>query len=492
MEESITQISLVLCTSVILLVLGCGLRVALNRRDRLAALVLSLTLAHECVLVIFPVWYSVITNFRLEKQMLNNVTPGALAVVMIGETLYAGLFMIGLLYGANRKHQALRQSRPLGRPDTATLAVMVMIGLWTSVDVLTTPIASIAQSIAHAEVRSYSTTLEMLRNWCMSSFYLPSLFAAWVLLLVRRVWLPLRVAAAVLLASIVLFGLLSGVRGRITWVLLAGLSLAGLFGRKKALVAVGICILAVLPLFAALGDERYRFALNARLGGGGLSQKSVLPLLLDHLSSTVALAPRPVVEALMNRAMGPRNSVALFQFYDHGEGASYRAVLSSICFPIPRVFWEGKPPSGSADETPYGGAMYRVMAYSHGSQYYVMGPFLASAHAYWEGGWPWLLLTALATGAIWRLILRCCSAQPLSFGALFALVFAGAFLLDGLYTAFAPTYALIRAFWLYGVPLFCLRWIVTTISGLRSTGNLLSLSSPHVPSLSAVPTKHRF
>ena len=107
--------------------------------------------------------------------------------------------------------------------------------------------------------------------------------------------------------------------------------------------------------------------------------------------------------------------------------------------------------------------MYRVMSISYGSPYYAMGPFLVSAHAYWEGGWGWLVAAGLLTGLIWRLILNWCNSQSLAMGCLFALLFASAFVLDGVYTALAPLYAIIRCFWLSILPVLGLRFAIRRI-----------------------------
>jgi hypothetical protein len=301
----------------------------------------------------------------------------------------------------------------------------------------------------------------------------------------------LRTAAVALLLSVVVYGLVTGLRGRITWVLFAGIALAGLFGKRKALVVMAASLAAVAPLLAPLGDGAYRFSLNSSLSG--LPQTQVVPNLLDHLASRASTSSlQQTLDSLMERAMGPRNSVTLFHLYDEGAGAGYRPILSALVFPIPRALWNGKHPAGSTDETPYGAAMYRVMTRGHGSPYYNMGPFLASAHAYWEGGWPWLVFTALASGAIWRIILKWCSAQSLAIGALIAMVFTSSLLIDGFYTAFVPTYSLIRAFWQCCLPLLCLRWAVAKLLRRPSLWSRLSFAPASTTPFCVVAPKRGF
>jgi hypothetical protein len=435
------------------------------------AMVLALTVVHEVILIIFPTWYSIIVNFRMERQMINSSAPSDLAEVMTGEALFVGLFIVSLFAGRKRKTQASQQPVLIRRTEMITFAVIVTLGMWASIYTLTTPITTLAKSATHAEVRTeYSSVFEMLSFWCLNNFYLTAICAAPFLLLVRRVWPPLRLIGAAMLASVVVFGAMSGVRGRMTWALLAWLAVSGLLRHRKAMVMACLFMVALVPLFVVLSDATFRFALHSKFGGQ--SQRQALPLLEEQVSSSLPkLTLLSIVDPLMERAMGPRDSIALFQFFDGGEGASYRPILSAIYLPIPRVLWTSKPPAGSADSTPYGGAMYRVMRYSYGAAQYVMGPFLASAHAYWEGGWPWLVLTGIGTGVIWRVILWWCSRQSLAFGALVAVLFAGAFLLDGFYTMLAPTFELIRALWLSVLPAICLRWIVTLFSGLRPVLN---------------------
>jgi len=147
--------------------------------------------------------------------------------------------------------------------------------------------------------------------------------------------------------------------------------------------------------------------------------------------------------------MGPRNSAVLYQGWDDGRGAGWGASLSALVYPLPRALWAAKPPAGSIDSTPYGAAMFKVMSIGHGAPYYVMGPYLASAHAYWEGGIAGLLASGFATGGLWALFIALSRKVTLPLATTFLMTFASSLLIDGLYTAFVPLFSIIRSgYWI--------------------------------------------
>jgi hypothetical protein len=86
-----------------------------------------------------------------------------------------------------------------------------------------------------------------------------------------------------------------------------------------------------------------------------------------------------------------------------------------------------------------------------------MGPVLASAHAYWEGGWVWLVIAGALTGVFWRGAMLWSDRNDAQIALVFGLTFGSAFLIDGFMTMMYPVYTLIDIVWSSILPLALLR-----------------------------------
>lgn len=464
-----SSVYLLLLTLLILGMLLGALRSSLRRRARIQTLIFGLTLSHELLLVLLPIWHSVLTDFELESQMWGHIGPSDLIPVMVGEALFVGLFLLGFFLGSPRsRNRPVTTLEALNKEEMIVLTVLTVIGLWVAVETLGGTVASVLESTEHAEIKPYESVAVLARVWVIAAFQIPSIFAASILAAAPKVSKWRRIVGVAVLGSVGLLGIATGARGRITWVLISMTATSLLYRVRKPLLIAGACLVALTPFFIVLGDMAYRFEINLRLRGEPISE--TVPYVLDRIVETpFGASPFILWEQLMFRAMGPRNSVVLYRLFDAGHGAGGRPIMSSAVMVVPRVLWGTKSPAGSADSSPYGGAMYRVMAIGHGSPYYVMGPFLASAHAYWEGGWVWLLAAGFLTGLVWRFIVRYSERQLLGFSVLYVMIFASSFLLDGFYTALAPLYGLIRAFWMLLCPVLLLRVILFAIVSRRGT-----------------------
>jgi hypothetical protein len=100
---------------------------------------------------------------------------------------------------------------------------------------------------------------------------------------------------------------------------------------------------------------------------------------------------------------------------------------------------------GSLSEKDEDSAIYIVMKSIYDLDG-TMGPILASAHAYWEGGYLWLIICGFLTGIIWIFFLTIFKSFPRKFVLLITLTLASSLLIDGIPTIDVPFYAyLIRA-----------------------------------------------
>ena len=424
----------------------------------LPALILGATLVHEILLIVFPTLYSVFTNYELESHMLTTVTADDLLNVMIGESIFIFMFAVGLVITlpnlTNKKQFLILMS---GRTQYYIVSVLIILGFLVY-------IPSLLPFMLGAE----GSVLRKLADALTGHFwYMPLVPCAF--LVTKRgefsanpLWAFL---ALVPLSSLVIIGLTTGLRGRIAWVV-SLLVLAGLYNQRKTVIT--ICLIGsitLIPVFSLLGSLQVRAATI-----GGASHREVFMLLYNESTNIVinyTEITNDFLEAFADRAQGVRNSVMLYKDSESGGGgfATYTGALVAF---VPRSLWAEKPMLGSLGHSEGGMAMYKVKDWGYGTADAdggTMGPMLASAHAYWEGGAIWLVVAGLITGLFWNIIFRFCRHLPAISAAIIIFTFAAAHLIDGFLTMLVPLYSIIIRSWLSLLPLFL---IYLTIRLIRS------------------------
>lgn len=445
---------------------------ALRRRDAITLLVVGLTALHEVVLVLAPVFLSVVSNFKHERAMLTQVLPFDLVRVMTAELLFVALFLLSMYATSPPGAAKHRSATPFlfGRGDMSLCAVLCVIGLIQAALLISSPVTTLAEVGLGSEMRDYSGLGDMLWQWVVVVVWLPSVFAGAALAIGHKIPRWLRALGSCLLLSFVVLGLVQSLRGRITWPIFAVLGFALISkGRKTISSTAAAALLLCVPVFGILGSEYFRTQMRAAFGGQ--SSGRVLRGVASELAQSGGTGyVFSLIDLMTERAQGPRNSAVLFQLHDQGEGAGLRPLFGALVFPIPRVFWRQKPIAGSIDATPYGAAIYIAEKLSYGAPYYTMGPVLASSHAYWEGGWFGVCIGGCLTGIIWSTIIRSCQHKTKVMGAIIAMIFMSSLLIDGMYSALVPIYSLIRVFWLSYLPIIALHSTLAAIGRFASAG----------------------
>ena len=435
-----------------------------SKKWLVAASLLWLTAFYEAILVVFPVWYSAFTGFELDSAV--NAGPTEMLLAMLGELLFVLLFCLTLRLAARRVKIAGAQDPGL-QQSKITLHVLVAAQLVLHVYLLITPSLGFTAMTHHGDVYTPSSILDMLMQWTRGAIQVPGIIAAAVVVTGSRYKRVPRMAAAVALALLALVGLSEGVRGRITWIVCVMLLMGIVRKSWKPAVAAAIVLAIVAPYSAFLGGQ-YRAILYS-----GTEEKTRLQELKRLWYSVSGQDPETGSEGgfllnLAERAQGPRNCVVLMRLHDAGQGASYKPLLSALYTPIPRLFWPGKRPAGSTDDTNYGSAIFLVRRLGYGAPIYNMGSILASGHAYWEGGWIWLCGCAILTGLAWCCILSWCQRKlPNDLGTTLAITFCAALPIDGLFTMLNPLYALIAILWSAILPVLLMTWLLGIVIRMR-------------------------
>jgi len=435
----------------------CGLVVWSWQRDfLLRTVILGATLIHELILVVFPVWYSVFTDLELEGigNMPAMVGADELLLVMIGESIFVLMFALACAVGW-----------PRSRPQGDCLVRAVSGRKQVVCDRLVIYILVIAGCLIYAPKIIHSLSafqggtgwiVAQVLIWIQGVFGFTSLVACALVLTRHRVLFtnPVEALLAVTpVLALLVIGFTTGIRGRIVWIV-SLLVVTGILNRQTKFVALGVMIgIILIPLFAFLGGT-YRYVAKENLMTAPARHEMVTRLYEEGKNRVAGDLKNMADEFLYSiaaRAQGPRNSVMLYRQYDNDAGPGFSTYSGSISFPIPRLIWPEKPAVGSTDGTLYSSAIYLVMELAYGMAG-SMGPILASAYAYWEGGWGWLITAGFITGLFWNIIFNLCRRLPEGMASVVALAFAAALLIDGMLTMLVPLYALIVAWWQLVLP----------------------------------------
>jgi hypothetical protein len=342
-------------------------------------------------------------------------------------------------------------------------------------------------------VAGYTQTLEQLAAGSDSSLAFPEVFAIYlqtmfewtsivgsVYFLVSykgrwRTRLKLPVVAYILTFVARLLAL--GIRGGILTLTVLGLFFLYLeTGKIRIWFASGLLVV-LFPFFSYLGAE-YR---------EGIKDEFLAVDTVDRLRLIVSEAPSAArsfegdgivrtLDAVYLRLESARNSVSLVRLQDRGMGSSLVPTLGSLLAVIPSRLWPDKgyfPASGT--DNVFGTAMYVVKRETYG--FSDMGPYLASAHEYWEFGLSYVVLSGLLLGLLWRALVQWAVRSHLNTASLLAI----GCLLDahhGELAVLAPLALVIKVFWYQGVPLAAVLFLLTLFRRIRFSGDQAPAGQP--------------
>lgn len=414
-------------------VLRCGLH----------GLVLGLSLFHQLLLITFPIYYDLFTHFELERELVIEVNPGLLAKVMTGEFVYILGFSVVLFFSMRKRKVPRAPSLRDLRAVTIYTGFLLVLGIVIYTEqFFTTPVIEYESYKHFAEPKTGLGLAEMIYGWLKGAFALPCLFAACLLVSNRGQSRMVRWSSLAIIVLMLMFGIATGYRGRITWVISLLLVGSVINRNRTALISAFGLLIFTVSVAQFMGGVWRSISINDL---AGQSQWAAITRLVQEASGKgdAASEQSEIVRTMARRAQGPRNSAVLYVLQDRGSGGGVRPLTSAIATIVPRAVWPDKGIGGSSDETPYGAAIFLVRHVGYDSPLFNMGPILASAHAYWEGGWIWLGACGLLSGAVWSVVLALAYRLPILLGRIISLSFASSLLIDGLFTMFNPLYTYI-------------------------------------------------
>jgi hypothetical protein len=474
--DVVTAIFVALCASIPVLILGWLLARAYRDGQRVRIIVYGLTFIHETALVAVPGWYSCLTAFQLEAGI--GVTPDQLLRVYGGEALFVSLFGLVLLLSKRNRMPKLRETPAGGGPGEHLLLYgLVGSAALLYVGRLFSPVFTPQDVANHYQIVIQTTIQDSLLGWGVTLVQWPGLIAAALVAADKSMPRILRLLGASALTGELIFAMLHGFRGGVVWVV-SMVAIGGLYqSRKRILALAAVLTLLLIPLFPWLHSTMRYASLGAPLG---TSRMDMIPFLLGAITDFSAFRDAgesgSFVDSWATRAEGPRNSTSLYALYDQGETASYHPMMGAVVLPIPRLWWQDKPAAGSTDSTNLGAAIYRVQTSKPNSAVGDMGPVLASAHAYWEGGWLWLVVAPLLSAWLWQWLLAWGERAGRRAVDIIILTFLTALPIDGFFGAINPVYSYLRLVWITVIPLgillVALNGVVRSRSRAKGVRNL--------------------
>lgn len=428
--------------------------------------VLGMTVVHEFVLVAYPCWYSVYDGFEYERQIY--VTPGKLLPVLCMEVGFVLLFLLPFVPGKQSRSLQATDGKH-GRLERLVIYVLVVGMLVSYVFQLISPGYSYEAMASSSDIVVKSGLGASMIDWMDSFIRWPGVIASALVLMSAHLprWLRMLGGLAVLLGFYL--AVINGVRGGVLLIIELAVACAFLRNAKRMLLMGILCTIAVAPLMSWVHHVmRYETAAAA---AAGVSRGEMLLIALRQvqdlgLTGMTNVESNSFLQSWADRAEGPRNSTGLVSLYDEGQGAGFKPIVNAFLMPIPRIWWPDKPVGGSTNSTNLGAAIYRVQQLKPNTAPTDMGPLLASAHAYWELGYGWILIAGLLTGFFWRMVLAWAATTKGIIGEIVVLSFMAALPIDGLFTALNPIYTFILIAYRL-CPLFLLIWFIKMILASR-------------------------
>lgn len=426
-----------------------------KKNRRLEFIIFLATLIHEALLITLPTILDVTDGYKYEKSLRFNVTPEELLKVIFTENIYVLAFCIPFVL--------FSQKKTFEKPSTDKLynlfAAITSLGIIVyAIQIVNRPtISDIIDSYSQSGLSGASNPLVAIFNIVFE--YTAVLCAA--ILSVRgkdEIYPRLYQAIGIIMLMLALaLAVVTGVRGRIVWVS-EFVFLVAVYKRQfKPMLYIAVLALIFIPINNVLVTQ-IRPITEEIAKEGGITNEALInigqTLIKGYSEKNTDKESGSFIKSIQERAQGPRNSIMLMREYDNGNSPGLNLYNGAIFYFIPRSVFN-RPVIGSFTSNYKDAAMFKVMDLNYPVTTILnMGPFLASAHAYWEGGYWGVIVIALCCATLWLLIFRFAYSKPSLFGLLVCLLFACSLLIDGLISVFTPLYSIIALFWKNFLPLY--------------------------------------
>lgn len=444
-----------------------------SKKRNLEAILLFATFIHESLLVSLPCIYSLFSDFDNEKALRFIVTDLDLVSVLGYENLYIFFFMLPLLIFLR-----LYKFNEVKRIAISHINIYPFLAFVTLLGIIVYSYQIINRPTIEQIVDSYSQSGLVGSNKFISlitiTFEHAAIISASVLSVKAKNDIyskKYQILGTLLLILSIVIVITTGVRGRVVWVA-EFIILVSLFKKNYRPIFLMILLgLMFIPLNNILVNQ-IRPISEEIAKEGGITNDAIVNITktiykgITEEDSPSESSPN-ILSVLAERAQAPRNSVALIKEYDAGRKPGLNIYTGAIFYFIPR-FIIPRPVLGSPNDNFKDAAIFKVMDlnYSYNS-FITMGPLLASAHAYWEGGILGIVFISLISSSIWICIFIMAYKKPIYMGLIICLLMGCALLIDGFISMFTPLYALISMFWKTVIPFLLISYAYFKMKSIR-------------------------
>lgn len=460
---SLTDVLIVFLCITPLLILACYCYLFYKNKRKLELLLLIATLIHETFLVSLPGLLDVFNHYKFEGYLRFPVTSADLLRVMCIENVYIFIFLVPFLILNRREAPRIKPSTP---KVYDFFAIVATIGIITYIyQIIHRPsIEDIVNSYSQSGLGGSSNPLIALFNILFEH----SAIIISAILAIRgktetypTIYQYLGIFMLLLCLALVI---ISGVRGRVIWVAEFTLLVALIKRKFKPILLMLLMLLIFIPINNVLVTQIRPISEEIAKEGGITNEalENIFTTVIKGFNEPHKDSPG-IIESLDERAQGPRNSAIMLREYDAGRGQSISMYWGVLFYPIPRNILN-RPVIGSSDLDFKNAGIFKVMDLNYPDNTFInMGPLLASAHAYWEGGATGVVIIALLSSAFWLTLFNIAYKLPFSMGIVVCMLLGCALLIDGFISVFTPLYAQLAMVWKSLLPLLVCFFIFNKI-----------------------------
>ncbi|MGV1012114.1 MAG: hypothetical protein ACOYBS_06665 [Flavobacterium sp.] len=444
---------LVIFSIIPLIFLSLFIYVFYKRGRKFEAVIFFATLIHETILVSYTTIYAVINDFKFEKLLRFEVENYDLLKVILIENIFIIFFLVPFLFQLKAKSISFESASPKIYKFFALISFLgVFVYLYQLIN--RPSIEQIVDSYANSGLPESSNKFV---SFFTITFQHASIIIASILSIRgKNEFYPKKYQyiGIFMLISVLIMVLFSGIRGGLIYTAEFVLLISILKKKKKPIFIMLLLLILFIPLNNILLTKIRPISEEIAKEGGVTTTAvvNIVSTIFTSVNDRKEESPS-IFESLCERAQGPRNSVALIKQYDQGLSQDLSIYKGAFFVFVPRFIMD-RPVYGSSSDSFEDAGIFKVMQLNYDATFINMGPLLASAHAYWEGGYLGVAIIALLTSFFWSLILKFSYKIPPFLGLVFCLLTCCALLIDGFITIFYPLYSFIGVFWKSLLPLY--------------------------------------
>jgi len=403
-------LAIVLCLALQFITFYLFLNETKKKQSLYAAILLVLNI-NILMQMTIPLIMGPFFSFSIEKKF--NISLLHMFEVVVLQIIYIAIFLTTFLYKKKNSKSGLPTIRS-NIKNTVNLNsfdyrffVFIIIGVYLFATSLS--LAGTVQTVAEiaGEVQKDNSFLDLVTIYLRTMFEWTALVTAILFLFTSKGSKLIRIIVIIFCVGVVIRQLALGLRGGVFIIAVLVMFVSYVKTNKINFRFIIPLLIVLIPVFSFLGGSFRDSITRGFLVEAGMNER--LEIIASNMFSsdkTVSKYEETFSESVYSRLEATRNSVSLIETFNKGEGVGLKPLISSVTALVPQQITGVKNYAASSTDNAYGTAMHVVREKTYG--YTDMGPFLASAHEYWEGGPLYLIISAFLLGIIWRKVTKWC------------------------------------------------------------------------------------